>query len=252
MKTATNTRVNILGIPVDKYTMAETIQLIDESIASRIPVHHVVVNAAKLVNAQKDLQLKQSIVNCDIINPDGQSVVWASKFLGKPLKERVAGIDVMSNLVALAHERKYKIFLLGAKEEIVKAVADIYGKQYGEGIVAGYRNGYYKKEDEESIARQIADSGAHMLFVAITSPKKEIFLNTYKDVIKTPFIMGVGGSFDVISGMTKRAPDWMQRSGLEWFYRVYQEPRRLWKRYFVTNSVFIYMIFKERFSFSKK
>lgn len=248
----TNNRATILGIPVDKYTMSETVNIIDESIAKKIPVHHVVVNAAKLVHAQKDSELKMSILSCDIINADGQSVVWASKFLRDPLKERVAGIDLMSNLVALAHEKNYKIFLLGAKEEIVKSVVDIYSQQYGNNIIAGYRNGYYKREEEEIIAKQIADSGAHMLFVAITSPKKEIFLNTYKDIIKTPFIMGVGGSFDVISGKTKRAPRWMQKAGMEWLFRTYQEPGRLWKRYFTTNSAFIYLVLKERFSSKKK
>jgi N-acetylglucosaminyldiphosphoundecaprenol N-acetyl-beta-D-mannosaminyltransferase len=229
--------------------MRETVNLIDESIANKIPIHHVVVNAAKLVHAQKDTELKGSIINCDIINPDGQSVVWASKFLNDPLKERVAGIDLMSNLVDLAYRKNYKIFLLGAEEEIVKSVANLYSQQYGSHLIAGYRNGYYKKDEEGNIAKQIADSGAHMLFVAITSPKKEIFLNTYKDIIKTPFIMGVGGSFDVISGKTKRAPKWVQKVGMEWLFRVLQEPRRLWKRYLTTNSAFIFLVLKEKFSF---
>ncbi len=242
-------RIEILGIPVDGYTMKETVNLIDSNISQNKLTHHVVVNAAKLVNAQKDADLKDSIVNCDIINPDGKSVVWASKFLGKPLKERVAGIDLMENLVEMAHEKRYKIFLFGAKEEIVNEVVSIYEKKYSASIIAGYRNGYYKKEQEAEIAKQIGESGAHMLFVAITSPKKEIFLNQYKDIIKVPFIMGVGGSFDVISGKTKRAPLWMQNSGLEWLYRVMQEPARLWKRYLVTNSLFIYMIVRERLGF---
>lgn len=245
-------RIQLLNCPVDAMSMNLTIASIFNAIKTDTQIHHVVVNAAKLVNMQKDEQLRESVVNCDIINADGQSVVWASKFLGNPLTERVAGIDLMTSLVELAHQKKYKIFLLGAEEEVVRAVADIYREKYGAEIIAGYRNGYYKKEDEAEIAGQIAASGAQMLFVAITSPKKEIFLNEYKDVIRVPFIMGVGGSFDVISGKTKRAPVWMQKSGLEWLYRVSREPGRLWKRYLMTNCAFVYLIMKERFTLKNR
>ncbi len=241
-------RIQLLNCPVDVMDMNTTLLKIFDSIKTKTQIHHVVVNAAKLVNMRKDKQLRESVINCDIINADGQSLVWASRFLGTPLSERVAGIDLMDRLVDLADQQKYKIFLLGAKEEVVRAVVDIYEKKYGEEIIAGYRNGYYQKEDEAEIARQITASGAQMLFVAITSPKKEIFLNAYKDIINVPFIMGVGGSFDVISGKTKRAPLWVQKFGFEWFYRVLQEPRRLWKRYFLTNSAFIYLVMKEKFA----
>jgi len=238
-------RITICDIPVDVLTMRQTIDRIDEAIIRRESIHHVVVNAVKVVNAQKDKQLKESIVSCDIINADGQGIVWASQFLNRPLPERVAGIDLMEELVKLASEKRYRIFFLGAKEEIVKSVVNIYSNKYND-IIAGYRNGYFNKEDEAIIAQQIADSNADILFVAMSSPKKEIFLNTYKYLIKTPFIMGVGGSFDVVSGFVKRAPKWMQNWGLEWFYRTLQEPRRMWKRYLFGNSIFIYLVLKEK------
>ncbi len=239
-------RIHICGIPVDALTMDETVRLIDKSIGQDKRIHHVVINAAKVVNAQKDIELRESIVNCDIINADGMGIVWASRFLNKGLPERVAGIDLMENLVQLAAERKYKIFFLGAKEETVRAVADTYTKKYGQNIVAGYGNGYFKEDEEPEIAVQIAESKAKILFVAITSPKKEIFLNRNKDKIQVPFIMGVGGSFDVVSGLVKRAPIWMQKAGLEWLYRTLQEPRRMWKRYLIGNSKFIYLVLKEK------
>lgn len=239
-------RINICNIPVDALSMQQTLEIIDSAIESKKAVHHVVVNAAKLVNAQKDKKLRDSIINCDIINADGQAVVWASKILNQPLPERVAGIDLMEALVKLAAEKKYRIFFFGAKEEVVKKVVDKYGNTYGEGIIAGYRNGYFKETEEEIVAQEIAASRADILFVAMSSPKKEIFLDTYKDIIKAPFIMGVGGSFDVVSGLVKRAPVWMQKTGLEWFYRFAQEPGRMWKRYLYTNTGFIYMISKEK------
>ena len=237
-------RVEILNCPIDTMDMNATIALIDASIQKNNRIHHVVVNAAKLVNMRRDERLRDSVINCDIINPDGQSVVWAAKFLGKPLKERVAGIDLMTALVELARERKYKIFLLGAAEETARAVAEKYGAE----IVAGYRSGYWSETEAAAVVAQIAASRAQMLFVAVSSPKKEIFLNRYKDTIDVPFIMGVGGAFDVIAGKVKRAPRWMQKSGFEWLYRIIQEPRRMWKRYLVTNSVFIYLVLKEKFA----
>lgn len=239
-------RITICGIPVDVLTMRQTIDRINEAIVSRESIHHVVINAVKVANAQKDQQLKESIVSCDIINADGQGIVWASQFLNRPLPERVAGIDLMEELVKLASEKNYRVFFLGAKEEILKSVVNIYSNKYNNNIIAGYRNGYFNKEDEAIIAQQIADSNADILFVAMSSPKKEIFLNNYKHLIKTPFIMGVGGSFDVVSGFVKRAPKWMQDWGLEWFYRTLQEPRRMWKRYLFGNSTFIYLVLKEK------
>ncbi len=239
-------RIMICNIPVDAFTMQETIERIDRSIAEKRIIHHVVVNAAKIVNAQKNLELRNSIINCDIINADGQAVIWASRFLNKRLPERVAGIDLMESLVELCSRRKYRIFFFGAKEEVVRKVVESYEKRYGDDIIAGYRNGYYDKTDEPIIAKQIADSKANVLFVAISSPRKEIFLNTYKNIIKTSFIMGVGGSFDVVAGIVKRAPMWMQKMGLEWFYRLIQEPGRMWKRYLYGNTKFIYLVGKEK------
>ncbi len=240
-------RITICDIPVDALTKQQTVTIIDNAIREKRPIHHVVINAVKVANARKDKVLMDSIVNCDIINADGQGIVWASHLLKKPLPERVTGIDLMEDLVKLAAERGYRIFFFGGKEEIVKSVVDIYTKKYGNQIIAGFRNGYFTKEEEPAIAQQISDSNAEILFVAMSSPKKEIFLNTYKDIIQTYFIMGVGGSFDVVAGFVKRAPKWMQQWGMEWFFRVMQEPRRMWKRYLFGNSAFIYMVLKEKF-----
>ncbi len=242
-----NNRINILNCQIDSLTMKETVHIIDRSIAEKRHLHHVVVNAAKIVYMQNNKELHNSVVSSDIINADGQAIVWASKFLGQPLQERVSGIDLMQNLVKLSSDKKYKIFFFGAKEEIVSTVVKKYAAMYGSEIIAGYRNGYFRKEDEEDIARQIADSGAQILFVAISSPTKEIFLNHYKHIINTPFVMGVGGSFDVVAGKVSRAPLWMQEYGLEWFFRFLQEPKRMWKRYLYTNTMFIYLVLKEKY-----
>ena len=235
--------IHLLNCPIHAITMDETVNVIDKAIKQRARLHHVVVNAAKLVKMKTDSSLRASVVNCDIINADGQSLVWAAKLLGLYLPERVAGIDLMERLVMLAYYKGYKIFFLGAKQEVVSTVVDKYATEYGTSIIAGYRNGYFKKDEEAEVAKEIAASGADILFVAMSSPKKEIFLNEYKDIIDVAFVMGVGGSFDVVSGKVKRAPIWMQKGGLEWLYRVIQEPRRMWKRYLVTNTLFIGRVF---------
>jgi len=239
--------VTFLNTTIHNLTMDETMALIEQAIVQGKQIHHVVVNAGKMAAMQTDKQLHKDVNSADLINADGQAVVWASRFLKKPLKERVAGIDLMQNLVALAARKKYKIFFFGAREEIVKKVVNTYSEKYGNQIVAGYRNGYFSKHEEPEIANQIAQSGAQILFVAISSPTKENFLNNYKDTLKNVnFIMGVGGSFDVIAGKVKRAPRWMQKIGLEWFYRLIQEPRRMWKRYLVGNTKFISYVLKEK------
>lgn len=240
-------KIELLNTHIHNLSMEETLEIIDSTISKGEQLHHVVVNAGKIVAMQTDLQLRQSVNESDLINADGQAVVWASKILKKPLKERVAGIDLMVNLVALAAKKKYKVFFFGAKEEVVKEVVNKYSNQYSSDIVAGYRNGYFKKEEEKEIAREIADSGANILFVAISSPTKENFLYENKELLKkVNFVMGVGGSFDVVSGKVKRAPLWMQNYGLEWFYRFAQEPKRMWKRYLVGNSKFMFLVLKER------
>ena len=242
-------KIHILNTAINNLSMDETLALVCKKIQKGEQLHHVVVNAGKVVAMQKDLELRKSVNECEIVNADGQAVVWASRFLGKPLKERVAGIDLMANLVEMAHKNNHKIFLFGAKEEIVKEVVNKYSEIYSPEIVAGYRNGYFSPSEEAEIAQQIADSGTQMLFVAISSPIKENFLYKYRDILKNVnLIMGVGGSFDVVAGKTKRAPAWMQKAGLEWFYRFLQEPKRMWKRYLVGNSKFIYLVLKEKFS----
>ena len=245
MNTSVNKKIDFLGIPVDALTMEETTVQIDLAIQNRQRINHVVINAGKVVAMQKDPDLHRSVVTCDLINADGQSIVWASRFLGNALPERVAGIDLMQNLVELASLKKYKCFFFGARENIVKKVVEIYSQRYGNEVIAGYRNGYFTREEEPEIARQISESGAQLLFVAMPSPHKENFMYTYRDVLSgVNFNMGVGGSFDVIAGFTKRAPVWMQKTGLEWFYRFIQEPRRMWKRYLVGNSRFLYLVFR--------
>ncbi|MDG5801066.1 WecB/TagA/CpsF family glycosyltransferase [Marinilabiliaceae bacterium ANBcel2] len=238
----------VLNIPVQALSMSETLDFIKNRIDTNEFTQHVVVNAGKIVSMQKDEALRQSVLDADMINADGMSVVWASRFLGRALPARVAGIDLMLELVKMAHEQGYKCFFFGARQEVVEKVVETFNQEYSPEIIAGFRNGYFNDNEEEQIASEISKSGAHMLFVAMSSPKKEIFVNKYKKLMNVPFVMGVGGSFDVVAGITKRAPRWIQKIGLEWFFRFIQEPRRMWRRYLVGNSKFIMLVLKSRFN----
>ena len=234
-----------MGCAVDNLDMEETLGVVEGFIRSGRPHQHVVINVDKIVKANRDPALRQIINDCDLINADGMPVVWASRLLGKPLKERVTGVDLFEALMARAAEKGWRVFLLGAREEVVSGVAHLYPARYPGLTLAGYRNGYWKPEDEDRVVAEIAATRPDILFVAISSPKKEAFLARYQAAMKVPFAMGVGGTFDVAVGLVKRAPVWMQKAGLEWFYRFLQEPRRMFRRYFIDDMAFVALFARE-------
>jgi len=233
----------VLGYPMLAATMDEVVDLCGDAIAERRPVQIGVLNAAKVVNASKDAGLHAAMLSCDVILADGQSVVWASRMLGQPLPERVAGIDLFVRLLELADAKGLSVFLLGATPEVVEKVAAVMATTYPGARLAGYRDGYF--DDEAAVAAQIAASAPDMLFLGMTSPKKEKFLERFQPVMNVPVTHGVGGSFDILAGVTKRAPERWQKLGMEWAYRLVQEPRRMWKRYLRTNVLFSIMIARE-------
>ena len=232
-------RYKILNTYVNAISMDETIAEVEKIVEARKPTQHVVINALKVNLMREDPKLREIINTCPLINADGASIVWAAKKLGVPLKERVAGIDLFVNLVRTAAEKGYKIYLFGAKEEVVTKVKEVLEKKYPKLQIVGYRNGYFTEADEPDIVKNMHDSGADMMFVAFSSPKKEYWVNKYLNELNIPFVMGVGGSFDVVAGVTGRAPKWMRDHGMEWFYRFIQEPKRLWNRYMVGNGKFV-------------
>lgn len=237
-------RIKFLNTYVDALTMNETLNRIEQAIINKECIQHVVINAGKVNLMQEDKVLTEIINGCPIINADGQSIVWGAKILGLNIPERVTGIDIFLNLIELCDKKGYKPYFFGAKDDVVKEVVNIFKNKYCNLDIAGYRNGYFNKEESKDIAENIKKSGADILFVAFSSPMKEYWIRENMDIMKIPVAMGVGGSFDVIAGRTKRAPVWMQKIGLEWFYRFIQEPRRMWKRYIIGNIKFSKLIFE--------
>ena len=245
-------RIHLMGCPIDSLSMDQTIAQIELYLKEKEPRQHVVVNAAKMVEMRNDPGLREIIASCDLINAGGMPVVWASRLLGNPLPCRVTGVDLFQELVRLCSEKGYRPFFFGAREWVVEKVVEEFKQRHPQLNVAGFRNGYYSEDEESDIAEMIRDSKADMLFVGFSSPMKEKFLNRWMAVMQVPFCMGVGGSFDVVAGRTKRAPLWMQKNGLEWCYRIYQEPRRMWKRYAKTNPVFVWMVVMEYIKLKKR
>jgi N-acetylglucosaminyldiphosphoundecaprenol N-acetyl-beta-D-mannosaminyltransferase len=235
-------RVEVMGAYVDALSMSETVDRIVESIDQGQPIQHVVVNVAKLVAMRHDKKLRKVVNGCELINADGAGVVLGARLLGINIPERVTGIDLMGKLIEVASQKKYRVYFLGATQSVVQDLVAHYQQKYPNLRICGYRNGYFSKEEEAQVAHKIRQAKPDMLLVAMSTPKKEAFITEYKKDMNVPFIMGVGGSFDVVAGKVKRAPEWMQRYGLEWFYRLIQEPRRMWKRYLLTNAEFGFML----------
>lgn len=241
-----NSRVTILNTLIDVLTMKETIDLVEQYVTTKTPLHLMGVNADKINEVNSNERMKQIVNSCGVINADGASVIMASKYLNKPLPERVAGVDLMQELVALSAKKGYSVYLLGAKQEVVTKTAEVLKDKYNELSIVGVHNGYFKENEWPQIFEEINKVNPDFVFVGITSPMKEYLIEFLQSMGSKSVFMGVGGSFDVISGNIPRAPLWMQKCNLEWLFRVIQEPKRLFKRYFIGNTTFIKAVYKEK------
>jgi len=226
--------------------MDETVTRCRELVLSERPAQHVVLNAGKCVLMEDEPDIREIVKGCDLVSADGQSVVWAARFLGIPVPERVAGIDLMGRLLALCEAERWPVYFLGATDEVLAGFSAEAQRRHPRLMVVGHRNGYFRQEDESAIAGAIRNSGARVLLVGVSSPMKERFLARNLMRLGPLLAMGVGGSFDVWAGKTTRAPVWMQRAGLEWFHRFAQEPRRMWRRYLVGNVRFAWIVLRAR------
>lgn len=238
-------RREFLATPIHALTMAETMGLADEAMRLKRPLHHVVVNVAKLVNMRKNAELYDDVVAADVVNVDGKGVLWGARLCGVALPERVTGVDIMFHLFKLCERRGYRPFLLGAEQDVLDSVLARLGKEHPGLEVAGSQNGYFKADEEAAVVAKINASGADCLLVAMPTPRKERFTKRYRSQLAPSFIMGVGGSFDVYGGKVARAPKLVQAIGMEWLFRVAQEPKRLWRRYYETNTAYAVLLSHE-------
>lgn len=238
-------KVILFGIPIDNLSMEETLDRIEAMVRDGAIHQHVVINVDKVVKLARDEKLRKIVLDCDLINADGQPVVWASRILQQPLKERVTGIDLFDGLMKRCAERGFRIYLVGAREEVIAHAVEVLKSRHPSLQLAGWRNGYWSAAEERHVVEEIKKARPDVLCVAMGTPKQEFFLAGWKHEMQVPFVMGVGGSFDVVAGVVKRAPVWMQRCGLEWLCRLAQEPRRLWRRYLIEDMAFFRLLLRE-------
>jgi N-acetylglucosaminyldiphosphoundecaprenol N-acetyl-beta-D-mannosaminyltransferase len=239
-------RIEILGCPFDAITEDATINLVFDWIKEpeRKSHHIITVNVAILMMAKDDPKLQNAIDKADLVVVDGKPLVWTSKWLSAPVPEKVSGVDLMRRLLEEGDRRGLRIFLLGTTQERLEVLERVIRARYPGVTIAGARNGYFKAPDYPAITKMIRESKADLLLVGMPAPFKEIWCEDHRDELATPAMLGVGGAFDVMAGFVPRAPRLMQEAGMEWFWRLAMEPKKLWKRYLVTNSAFLALLGK--------
>lgn len=236
-------RQDFLGIEVDRLTFEEALSRARIAMQNGERLQHCDLNVAKFVACRNDESLYQCILDSDMICTDGMGILVAARLLGLDLGERIAGVDLMYAILKMCEADGFRPYFLGAKNDILQRALSEVRRRYPRIRIAGSRHGYFSPDEEAEIVHEIHQSKADCLFVGISSPIKERFLNTYRDELGVPLQLGVGGAFDVLAGEKKRAPVTVQRAGFEWLYRMIQEPRRLGPRYLSSNIQFAHIVF---------
>lgn len=236
-------RLNIMGAHVHRVTLEEALNIFQEYLSEDICKLIVTPNSEIVMNASKDKELMEIINTADLVIPDGIGLMYASKVMRQPLKERVTGIDFLEGTLNLLNSMGKSIYLLGSKPGVAEKAAENMKKKYPNMQIAGTHHGYFKEADEKDIVDKINAAAPDFLCVALGAPKQEKFINKYKYMLKTKSAIGVGGSLDVWSGELKRAPKFYRENGLEWFYRLIQQPSR-YKRMAVLPLFMLRVILK--------
>ena len=223
-------KADVLGVPIDPYTMDEAVQEITARVTRRKKTFVVTANAEIIMMCQQDAEYMRIMHRqADIILPDGAGTVWGGRKLGYDIPERVAGYDLYLRLVEEAAKRSLKVYFFGGTPGIADEAAQILTQRHLGLLVVGTHHGYFKESDEPAIIRDINASGAQLLFAALGAPKQEKWLAAHATELAPHLLMGIGGSFDVVAGKMERAPKWMQDAKLEWLFRFAKQPSR-WRR----------------------
>lgn len=234
--------VSILNGRFEPVTLSQTLERIIEHVRAGRRGWLCTVNVAILVMMRDDERLQRFVDRAAWVVADGQPLVWAAPMFGGHLPERVTGVDLVEALAERAVREGLKLYFLGAEREVLEQAVEGLRQRHPGLRVAGLADGYFTEAEAPERARAIAESGAHILVVGMGVPRQERFIEEQWERLGVNLAMGVGGSFDVLAGLRRRAPRWVQRLGLEWFYRLAQEPRRLFRRYLVTNTRFLYLL----------
>lgn len=218
--------VSLYGIPVSKLNMKETVHVLSNAIKRR-QIHHIITaNPIMLMTALDQPEYHKMMRSAELIVPDGTGVVWAAEYVGEPVKERVTGIDLVNELMKAGELERWRVYLLGATTEVIEAAANRLQSRFPAIRIVGYRDGYFEPEEDQAVIEAIRDTQPDILLVGRSASTQEPWIAKYKHELQIPVVMGVGGTFDVLSGRLKRAPRLFQRLRLEWLFRLLQEPSR--------------------------
>jgi N-acetylglucosaminyldiphosphoundecaprenol N-acetyl-beta-D-mannosaminyltransferase len=244
-------RVNICGIEIDRYNFDQVLDRItNHAIAGRDPEYVVTPNAMHIISLQEDAAFREIYRQAFLVVPDGVSLLWSAKFLNTPLNGRVNGTDLFEQLCAVAAERGLKVFLLGGRERAADAAREILEARHPALKIVGTHCPPYGFESQSTelalINAKIIAAQPDLLFVGLGAPKQEKWIAANYQQLGVPISVGIGVSFELVANMVSRAPVWMQKTGLEWLFRLIVEPGRLWKRYIIGNPLFILLVLKQR------
>ncbi|WP_438348827.1 WecB/TagA/CpsF family glycosyltransferase [Paenibacillus sp. FA6] len=241
--------VPIFGIHVSKWGMDDTIQYLTEVITSRTPHQVITANPIMIMTALKSATYMSVMKHAEFIVPDGTGVVWAARVGGEPVQERVAGYDLLHELMRTGENYRWRVYLLGSTAEVIKETASRLQQQYLGVEIVGYHDGFFGPEEDEVVVEQIRATTPDILFVARSADTQEPWIAKHKAQLAVPVMMGVGGSFDIISGKTKRAPMIFQKLRLEWLYRLLSEPTRY--RRMLALPQFVVKVLRDRGNVTK-
>jgi N-acetylglucosaminyldiphosphoundecaprenol N-acetyl-beta-D-mannosaminyltransferase len=239
-------RVRLFGCDFDAVDLTRAIERVEVFVRDGGFHQGCGVNVDQLVKMDRDPAFRSLVARCQLVTADGMPVVWASRALGRPLPARVPAIDLADELLAVAARRGWAVYLLGARSEVLDRAIRRYRRRDPDLRIVGHHHGYFDDDREAAIAAEIRAAGPQLLFIGISSPKKERFVERQRRALRdVPFVLGVGGAFDIAAGATRRAPPWLARAGLEWTVRLAQEPRRLTRRYLIDDLRFARLLGRE-------
>jgi N-acetylglucosaminyldiphosphoundecaprenol N-acetyl-beta-D-mannosaminyltransferase len=221
--------IRLLGMRIDRVTMDQALGLVEQYIASRRPHHIVTADASMVVTYNEDPEFAKIVDASDLITPDGAGILWASKHIGTPVRSKVSGVDLAARCCALSAQNNWRIFFFGAAPGVAEEAAARMMARYPGCQIVGFRDGFFKPEDEPQIVEQIRSLETDILLVALGIPKQEKFIARHRDALGVSVLIGVGGTLDVFSGSVRRAPVWMQKAGLEWLHRLAANPKKISK-----------------------
>jgi N-acetylglucosaminyldiphosphoundecaprenol N-acetyl-beta-D-mannosaminyltransferase len=246
----TLSRIKFLNTQVDNLSMIDALNKANELINNGKCNYVVTPNVDHIVNLERDYEFNKIYEKADLILTDGMPLIWISKVMANPIKEKISGSDFFPNLCKMCAEKGYSVFLLGAAEGVAgRAAKNLTAKYPGLNVVGTYSPsyGFEKKIDEiQKIIDNINQAKPDVLAVGVGSPKQEKFISNYLQELNVPLSLGIGATIDFEAGNLRRAPKWMQAFGLEWFYRLLKEPKRMFKRYLINDLKILYIIFKYR------